>query len=222
MRDAPHSEAAPDRCPHSNDVFHQRHEHFAAADAIRLGRTYMRARTLRLEFVRFYGPVATILLSALVAEAKLARSGDAQVSFRASGPGGLAIVGTTPELTVAEAGDDVIVTVPLRSLDTKIELRNKHMREKYLEVAKYPNAELRVAKAAVQASSGKATGQLTIHGQTKPVTFSYATKPASAATDVTSSFRIDILEFGIEKPTYAGIGVRPEVDVTVAFHVTKD
>lgn len=177
---------------------------------------------MALRHIRFFTVFSAVALVALTAHAKLARSGDAQVSFSATGPAGLSIVGTTSELAVAETEQDVIVTVPLKNLDTKIELRNKHMRDKYLEVAKYPNAELRVAKTAVQSPSGNATGQLSLHGQTRPVTFSYTTKPDGAATGVTSSFHMNMNDFGIEKPGYAGISVKPEVDVNVSFRVTKD
>lgn len=175
--------------------------------------------------LRTFGIAATfsaLTLVALVAEAKLARSGDASVSFTASGPGGLSIVGTTADLAVAETDQDIVVTVPLKNLDTKIDLRNKHMREKYLEVGKYPNAELKVAKSAVQGPSGKTTGQLTLHGQTKPVAFSYTTKPEGGATAVTGSIHLNMSEFGIEKPGYAGLSVKPEVDVNATFKVTKD
>ncbi len=182
------------------------------------GLSHMVSRRL----LRSLAPAAATLLVAVVAHAKLARTGDAQVSFHATGPAGLSIVGTTNELAVAETDTDVVVTVPLSKLDTKIDLRNRHMREKYLEVAKYPNAELHVAKSAVQAPSGKATGSLTLHGQTKPVTFAYTTKPEGSATAVTSSFRVVMSDFGIEKPGYAGVSVKPEVDVDVAFRVTKD
>lgn len=166
-------------------------------------------------------PIVLVAFGA-VAEAKLARAGDAQVSFSATGPAGMSILGNTSELAVAETGQDVVVTVPLGSLDTKIELRNKHMRDRYLEVARFPNAELRVAKAAVEAPAGTATGQLTLHGQTHPITFSYATKPESSATAVTGGFRVNMLEYGIEKPGYAGVTVKPDVDVNVSFRVRRD
>jgi polyisoprenoid-binding protein YceI len=172
--------------------------------------------------LRFFAPALATLLVAVVAHAKLARTGDAQVSFHATGPGGLSIIGTTNELAVSETDTDVVVTVPLAKLDTKIDLRNRHMRDKYLEVAKYPNAELHVAKAAVQAPSGKANGTLTLHGQTKPVTFTYATKPEGAATAVTGTVRVVMTDYGIEKPGYAGVSVKPDVDVDVVFRVTKD
>lgn len=171
---------------------------------------------------RFVMPAAAVTLVTLVAHAKIARTGEAQVSFTATGPAGLSIVGTTQELSVADAGDELVVTVPLKNLDTKIELRNKHMRERYLEVAKYPNAELRVQKSAVKAAAGKASGVLSLHGKSKPTTFAYTTKPDGGATAVTGSFRVNILDFGIEKPGYAGVSVKPDVDVKVAFRVTGE
>jgi len=171
---------------------------------------------------RLLMPLAALALTVTAAaHATLARTGDANVTFNATGPAGLKIVGTTSELSVAETEQDVVVTVPLRNLDTKIELRNKHMREKYLEVGKYPNAELRVAKSAVQGPSGKANGSLTLHGQTRPVTFSYTTKPDGAATGVTGNLHLNMFDFGIEKPGYAGVTVKPDIDVTASFRVNK-
>lgn len=163
------------------------------------------------------------LAASAAAHAGLARAGDAQVQFTASGPAGMNIVGTTNELQVTETDKEIVITVPLKNLDTKIDLRNKHMREKYLEVDKYPNAELRVAKDAVQknATSSQATGQLTIHGKTKPTSFTYTTKPAGAGATVTGSVHVNMKDFGIAQPGYAGITVKPDVDVTVSFRVTE-
>ena len=47
------------------------------------------------------------------ASAKLAKAGDATVSFTATGPAGLKIVGTTGELSVVDDGQTVTVTVPV-------------------------------------------------------------------------------------------------------------
>lgn len=162
---------------------------------------------------------ASILVLSAVAQARLSRAGDAQVQFTANGPAGLRIVGTTGELVVSETEKEVVLTVPLKGLDTKIDLRNKHMREKYLEVDKYPNAELRVAKDAVQRNtpSGKATGVLTLHGQSKPMSFTYSTRPDGS---VTGAVRVNMKDFGITQPGYAGVTVKPDVDVNVSFRVT--
>jgi len=168
--------------------------------------------------------VASVVAVSAAAHARLARSGEAQVSFTALGPAGMSIVGTTSELQVTETDQELVVTVPLRTLDTKIDLRNKHMREKYLEVDKFPNAELRVAKSAITAPkgapvSGKTTGNLTIHGQTKPTAFSYTAKNDGPRTAVSGAMHVNMKDFGIAQPGYAGITVKPEVDVAVSFGV---
>lgn len=172
--------------------------------------------------VRFLVPLAATFLVVVVAHANIARMGEAHVSFNASGPAGMTISGTTSELEVVETEQEIVVTVPLRNLDTKIDLRNKHMREKYLEVAKYPNAELRVLKVAIDAGAGKAVGKLTLHGRSKPIAFSYSRKTEGGAIAVTGAFRVNMDEYGIEKPGYAGISVKPDVDVNVAFNVKQD
>jgi polyisoprenoid-binding protein YceI len=204
----------------TRSVFNQGNERTAATDVV--ARLVNGASAMNLRRLALAASLCACTLATVAAHAALARAGDAQVSFTATGPGGLSIVGSTSELTVAETADQVVVTVPLRNLDTKIDLRNKHMRDKYLEVGKYPNAELRVAKSAVSAPSGKTTGQLTLHGKTQPVTFNYTTKPEGAVTSVTSKFRIAMPDFGIEKPGYSGLSVKPDVDVDVSFHVTKN
>jgi polyisoprenoid-binding protein YceI len=178
--------------------------------------------------------VGAALFVATLAHARYARSGDAQVTFTATGPGGLKILGTTSELTVDDRGDAIAILVPLRGLDTKIELRNKHMREKYLEVAKYPNAELVVQRSEIRAATGsgpvqaEANGTLKLHGQSRPVRFSYVAKRADDggraggdALRIDGKLGVDIREFGIEQPSFMGATVKPNVDVTASF-VVKD
>lgn len=164
------------------------------------------------------------LASGTLASAKLAKSGEAEVTFSATGPGGLSIVGTTHDLSVSEAGDDVVVTVPLANLDTKIALRNKHMREKYLETTKYPNAELKVAKGQLHVpkdgpTSGKANGTITIHGQSRPTTFEYTARKNGASIAVDGKVHVNMKDHGIEQPGYAGVSVKPDVDVRAVFSV---
>jgi len=147
-----------------------------------------------------------------------------QATFTAKGPAGVNIVGRSTELSLAESGDELVVTVPLAKLDTGIDLRNRHMRDKYLEVGKYPAAVLKVSKSALTFPKGgpvtsKGTGTLTLHGQSRPTAFTYAAKPAGAGASVSASLRLDMTEFGIEKPGYSGVSVKPEVEVTVTFDV---
>ncbi len=167
-----------------------------------------------------------LLAISAVGHAALSSPSDTKVSFLASGPAGLEIEGTTPDLVVADAGGSVELTVPLAKLTTGIDLRDKHMKEKYLEIAKFPSAILTVSRAALKLPAGGAPveldvpGTLLLHGTTKPVTVHYDAKPEGAGLAAHGKFHINMNDYGIQVPTYLGITVKPEVDVTASFHLT--
>ncbi len=166
---------------------------------------------------------ATVTVMSAVADAALSRTGSANVSFTALGPGGLKIVGTTSDLQLSEADGNVTVRVPLANLDTGIALRNKHMREKYLQVQTYPNADLVVSRASLKLptgngdSAGNASGNMSIHGVTKPVSFAYQTKRDGNHYHVTGTVHLNMNDYNIAVPSYLGVTVKPDIDVAVAF-----
>jgi polyisoprenoid-binding protein YceI len=136
----------------------------------------------------------------------------------------MSIVGTTRDLTVQEDPQGIVaVSVSLGALTTGIGLRDKHMREKYLEVPKYPTAVLKVPRASLkvpgngESASFEGDGTLTLHGQTKPVHFRYTAKHDAAAFGVKSTFSLDMNDYGIATPSYLGVSVKPKVDLTVSF-----
>jgi polyisoprenoid-binding protein YceI len=165
-----------------------------------------------------------VTLSA-ASHAALTSAADARVSFSAAGPAGMTIEGTTPDLTVGDDGTNVIITVPLANLSTGIGLRDHHMKEKYLEVPKYPATTLTIARGALRfpASGGQTTadvpGTLSLHGQTRPVVVHYDAKGEGAAFSAKGTFRINMNDFGITVPVYLGVTVKPDVDVSASFHV---
>lgn len=174
-------------------------------------------RALRLSV----STAAAALMLAIPADAAVGHAREAAVSFFATGPAGLKIEGKTSELAVSEQGGKIHFVVPLSGIDTGISLRNKHMREKYLEVAKYPNAELVVDRSALKVpadgaeSNGTVPGTMTIHGQSRPVSVSYKSKRAGVAHQIEGSVHLNVKEFGIEIPSYMGVTVKPDIDVTV-------
>src|SRR4051812_42213663 len=85
-----------------------------------------------------------LLAAPLLATAAPAKIANAEVLFQATGPAGLKIEGKTTDLSVGSAGKSVRIRVALAGLDTGIALRNKHLKEKYLELEKYPEAVLEV------------------------------------------------------------------------------
>lgn len=183
------------------------------------------SRPLKLRSLKLATPLALIWLIPAAVSASLLHAGAAHVKFTAKGPGGLNIVGETEAVQVSDDGKLVTVAVPLTGLQTGIGLRDKHMKEKYLEVGKYPNAELKVARDALRfpAAGGKvsadAQGDLTIHGHTKHVSFHYDAKAAGKGFDVDGTVHVKIPDYAIDVPNYLGVTVKPDVDVEVHFHV---
>ena len=169
--------------------------------------------------------VSVALAVAASGRAAISSPSDTRVSFHASGPAGLAIDGKTPDLLVAEQDGNLVITVPLANLSTGIDLRDRHMKEKYLEVPKYPNAVLTVARTALKVpSSGEklatdTPGTLQLHGQTRPVTVHYEAKGDGGSIATSGSVHINMTDYGIQVPSYLGVTVKPEVDVTASFRV---
>jgi polyisoprenoid-binding protein YceI len=160
-----------------------------------------------------------------LAWAALSGPTDSHVSFAASGPAGMKIEGATSDLSVADHGDNIVITVPLANLTTGIGLRDRHMKEKYLELQKYPSATLSVTRSALKLPSGGEKVEMdvattvNIHGQTRPVTVHYDTKRDGSVLSARGKFHINMTEFGITVPSYLGVTVKPDVDVSADFRV---
>jgi polyisoprenoid-binding protein YceI len=151
----------------------------------------------------------------------------AKVTFSCSGPGGLKFEGTSNEIQAADKGDALVVTVPVEKLSTGISIRDTHMKEKYLEAAKYPTAELVVPRSGLKfpgdgaSVDATAPGSMTIHGTSKPVTFHYKAVRKGNAYDVQGDAHVNMNDYGIATPTYLGITVKPPVDISVTFRLVE-
>lgn len=157
------------------------------------------------------------------AGATLVADPGARVAFTASGPAGMKIVGNTTELATGGSPDTVTITVTLTHLTTGIDLRDKHMREKYLEAQTYPTAVLTVPRASIAFPAAAATqsadaqGTLTLHGQSRPTAFHYTAANLGTSYRVDGTMRVNMHDFGITVPTYLGVTVKPDVDIEVHF-----
>ncbi|MFY0567448.1 YceI family protein [Archangium lansingense] len=163
------------------------------------------------------------LLTALPAMAQVERVGDATARFNGKGPGGFKLEGTTHELSIKDDGQTVTYVVPLATLKTGIDLRDRHMREKYLQTDKYPDAVLVVPWSAIrlpesgQAVTQTVTGQLSLHGKTKDVPVTYTVRRNGEVYETTGSVPLNIKDFGIDIPSYLGVTVKPDIETSVAF-----
>lgn len=175
--------------------------------------------------LRIIGIASGLLTVSAAGYAALTSASDAHITFGAAGPAGFKIEGTTNELAVSEGGGNVVVTVPLGNLSTGISLRDHHMKEKYLEVGKYPAAVLTVSRAALKMpASGEqqeadVPATLALHGQTRSVTVHYSAKGDGGAFATQGRFHINMNEYGITVPSYLGVTVKPDIDVSASFRV---
>ncbi len=166
-----------------------------------------------------------LAVSAGVARATLGAPRDARIVFEAAGPAGLTIEGRTAELKVDDANGNVILDVPLGNLGTGIALRDRHMKEA-LEVQKYPDAVLTVQRSALRFPAAGATAQgdvpavLRLHGQNRPVTVHYEATADADGFSAHGSIHVNTDDFGIVRPSYLGVTVKPDIDIRADFHLT--
>lgn len=120
--------------------------------------------------------------------------------------------------------------VALDGLDTGINLRNNHLRDNYLEIAKGPDfsravlTELRLAGLDVSMPSGKGTfrARLRVHGVERPVMGQVELRRGGSGVRVRASFPVGLEQFRIATPRYLGVGVTDEVTVQVTFDMTSE
>lgn len=109
-------------------------------------------------------------------------------------------------------------TIALDTFDTGIGLRNRHMKEKYLQTDQFPTARLVLTPVSVQGGATSFEGNLTLRGQTKPVEGTLELKPGET---LELKFEISIADFGIETPSFMGIKVTDTVEITTAVSLPQ-
>lgn len=115
-------------------------------------------------------------------------------------------------------------TFALDTLDTGIELRNQHMKKKYLETGTYPQAVLELTSIAIPPEITRGDfaseetpfrGQLLLHGVTSPIQGVALAKKEGHRFQFDVKFTIKISDYKIAVPSYMGITVADEVHIQV-------
>jgi polyisoprenoid-binding protein YceI len=93
------------------------------------------------------------------------------------------------------------VTVDVASINTGNGLQNKHAKsDEWFDAAKYPTIHFVSTKVAKTGAGYQVTGNLQIHGVTKPVTIPFSFKRTGAGAIFTGSFTVNRSDYGIGKP----------------------
>ena len=149
--------------------------------------------------------------------------------FKAVGrPSALKIIGEGPgpsgQVKVTEGQLRGVFIVDLNGLDTGVGLRTRHMKEKYLEVGKFPRATLILTQAALPAADVSQNfkyeklpflGTLSLHGVDKPVSGTADIERTGKNVKVSAGFDLKLTDYGIEIPKYVGITVAEDVTVSI-------
>jgi polyisoprenoid-binding protein YceI len=138
----------------------------------------------------------------------------------------------TLDLNLAEVAATTSGTfeVDLRTLDTGIGLRNKHMRKDHLETDKFPKATFTLQRfvSADRPTLGPgetanvvAEGELALHGVTKvyqvPVRLTYE---QSGQVTVSAAFVVKLADHQIRRPELLFMRLAEEQNVEVSFSMT--
>jgi polyisoprenoid-binding protein YceI len=98
------------------------------------------------------------------------------------------------------AGSSFDVTINASTVNTDNGLRDEHLRgENYFDVKGYPKIRLTSGRVAVLNKSGmyQLTGELTMKGKTKPVSFPFSATPAADGYVFKGAFKINRKDCGI-------------------------
>jgi polyisoprenoid-binding protein YceI len=130
--------------------------------------------------------------------------------------------GPTGSLKVAGTNVTGDITFTLDSLDTGIDLRNEHMKEKYLETKKHPKATLTLKEVSLpagwskekpQVSETKFKGELELHGEKRPVE---GTFEVTGNKELKAKMELKISDYKIDIPSYLGVTVADTVKVQIS------
>jgi len=138
-------------------------------------------------------------------------------------PGLGAFNGESDDVDVKDEGGKFVFTTDLNKL--KMGLRASHTKAAF-EIDKYPTAKLTVDKDKLkipednQEVSGDVKAELTLHGQTHPVTVHYKAKRTGSDYHIReASFTFKYIDFKVEKICKLAVCVEPDVNIKLSKHI---
>ncbi|MBK7105699.1 MAG: YceI family protein [Ignavibacteriae bacterium] len=116
--------------------------------------------------------------------------------------------------------------VDLRTLDTGIGLRNRHMRENYLETDDYPMAAysgkiVKSEKISENKFKVNLNGEMNIHGVNKKQNIEGIVEFIGDEIKVTTNFNVKLSDHKIEVPSLMFVKIDENMDLHVNFFLEK-
>ena len=113
------------------------------------------------------------------------------------------------------------IIVDISKLDSGIELRDTHLKDKYLHTEKFPLATLTIKDQMIPASSSshKISGELTFHNVTKPISFEAEVILESNVVKLKSDLSFLLTDYNVELPSFQGITAANKVKLNVEIEI---
>lgn len=145
----------------------------------------------------------------------IGKPGFLRINGEGGKPTGKIILDGNKQLTVAE------FEVVLSEFKTGLDLRDTHMKEKYLQVDKFPKATFKSEKVVFKGntipSELEVPGTLTLHGVSKPIVAVVEAHEKGDLVQGEAHFEIKLTDFNIEIPSFSGVTVAESVKIQVSF-----
>jgi polyisoprenoid-binding protein YceI len=146
-------------------------------------------------------------------------------------PGALRIVGKQsdpkalkPEIKLENNRVSGTVAFQIEALTTGIGLRDRHMKENYLETGKFPESVFTYTQVELpkdfQGEKIPFEGKLKLHGVEKPVSGELKIEKEDPKLTLSHEFKIKTRDFGITTPHYMSVTMADEVVIQVTLEGT--
>lgn len=123
------------------------------------------------------------------------------------------------------ADSDLYFEVDLRTLDTGIGLRNRHMREDYLHTDRYPHAKFNGRIVEASPSGGKTSvkvrGTMDIHGVQRPMEVKGSFSGSGDRLRIQTTFDVKLTDHKIEVPKFMFLKIDENMELVLDFTMKK-
>lgn len=124
------------------------------------------------------------------------------------------------------AGSQLYFEVDLRTIDTGIGLRNRHMRENYLETDKFPMAAysgkiIKAEKTGDKVFKVMVEGEMNIHGVRRPQNIEGVVDLSNEIMKISSVFNVKLTAYKIEVPKLMFLKINENMELHVDFYLEK-
>lgn len=121
-------------------------------------------------------------------------------------------------------GAEFYFELDLGSFDTGIGLRNRHMREDYLETKEFPFSTFKGNITETERISDteynvKVSGKLLLHGVTKDITIGAKIYKLSDGFKLKSDFEVKLTDYNIKVPKFMFVRISDEIKLYLDFNV---